>query len=211
MIYDITNANKKDLLEDLEIITSMSPHHISWYGLEMDNFTYKKELEKMDNNPLDELLMIQEYLGLNGYKQYELSNWSRPLKRSKHNFAYWSQKNYIGLGPGAVGTIDGNTRYTNHKQLKNYIQSLDREELPISNLEKITKNEKINELIMLSLRLIEGLNLKKFEKTTNLKIIQIKGDIVEKYKNYIKIENGYLKMKPEGWNFFNTIVGDLFL
>ena len=92
-----------------------------------------------------------------GYEHYEISNFAKPGRRSKHNSSYWSSKNYIGIGPSAH-SYDGESRQWNIANNQTYIESVQKGIISFEK-EMLTSTQKLNEYIMTSLRTIEGLDL----------------------------------------------------
>ena len=103
----------------------LQPEHLSTYGLILEEDTefwrmFGKGLIKPDEEL--ELAMYQtgmEVLAAAGYRQYEISNFSKPGKECRHNIAYWEGKDYLGLGPSACSTV-GSKRWQNSAQIENW-------------------------------------------------------------------------------------------
>ena len=97
------------------------------------------------------------------YDHYEISNFAKGVQnRSRHNSKYWDMTPYYGFG-AAAHSYDGKTRYWNHKSIKTYIKDMDSGKLPVEDRETLTREQKMMEMIMLSLRTFEGLDLEKFK------------------------------------------------
>ncbi|MCK5349196.1 MAG: coproporphyrinogen III oxidase family protein, partial [Desulfobacula sp.] len=97
------------------------------------------------------------------YDHYEISNFAKGVQnRSRHNSKYWDTTPYYGFG-AAAHSYDGKTRYWNHKSIKTYIKDMDSGRLPVEDRETLTREQKMMEMIMLSLRTFEGLDLEKFK------------------------------------------------
>lgn len=94
-----------------------------------------------------------------GMQHYETSNYAREGCRSPHNMAYWKGEDYVGIGPGAVSTING-IRYSNTRDTDAYIRSTLENGLPLSEQEPVTAEDYRLERIALMLRTNEGLPLK---------------------------------------------------
>jgi oxygen-independent coproporphyrinogen-3 oxidase len=90
-----------------------------------------------------------------GYEHYEISNFARPGKRSRHNSSYWQGKTYLGLGPSAH-SFNGVSREWNLANNAKYIAA---DGSAIAELEVLTPTQQLNEYIMISLRTSEGCNL----------------------------------------------------
>ena len=81
-------------------------------------------------------MWARKYLAGQGYEQYEISNFSRPGKACKHNLIYWRQEDYLGVGVGAVGCVDG-LRWENHKNLHDYHKDFNpSNDCPFASLQK---------------------------------------------------------------------------
>ena len=92
-------------------------------------------------------------------RHYETSNYAREGCLSPHNMAYWKGEDYVGIGPGAVSTING-IRYSNTRDTDAYIRSTLENGLPLSEQEPVTEEDYRLERIALMLRTDEGLPLK---------------------------------------------------
>ncbi|MBQ8430708.1 MAG: coproporphyrinogen III oxidase family protein, partial [Clostridia bacterium] len=97
-----------------------------------------------------------------GFIRYEVSNFSKPTFESQHNFKYWNEVEYLGLGVSSHSYIK-NYRYNNTKRLDKYIQDIELGELPIDAKEYLNFENRRTERIMLSLRMATGLDLEKFK------------------------------------------------
>ena len=91
-----------------------------------------------------------------GFIHYEISNFGKNGYFSKHNTAYWQSKHYLGIGPSAH-SYNGESRSWNVSSNKQYIQKIRKGENYFE-VEKLTKNQKYNEYIFTSLRIIWGVN-----------------------------------------------------
>jgi oxygen-independent coproporphyrinogen-3 oxidase len=153
---DIWEQNLKNAI-DLKI------HHISSYALTIENNTplfhliHRKKLEKVDDSIIaDQFSILMEVMDNNGYEQYEISNFSKPGFRSKHNASYWEGKSYLGIGPSAH-SFDGKKRRWNISNNIRYLQGI-HDEAPYFEEEKLSIKDLYNEYIMTGLRRIEGIS-----------------------------------------------------
>ena len=169
LMYNLPHQTFEDWKETLHKIVILNPEHISAYSLILEEGTklydmyMKKEFDLGDE---DEDIKMYEYainyLKENGYNQYEISNYAKVGYECKHNILYWKCKNYIGLGPGASGYIN-NVRYNNVKDLDDYHDKLSKNEKPIEFCENLTEKDKIEEKIIMGLRMNDGIIFKDFE------------------------------------------------
>ncbi len=163
--HSTTNAMWK---KNLEILIQSEIPHISIYGLTvepktaLDHFIKSGKLEPLDDKKyLDQFEITQKLLEKNDYIQYELSNYAKNNKVSKHNSSYWSGKEYLGLGPSSHSFYSGK-RFWNISSNTKYIEAILKGSIP-SQFEILTEIEKFNEYLLTSLRTIDGCQKNKIE------------------------------------------------
>jgi oxygen-independent coproporphyrinogen-3 oxidase len=96
-----------------------------------------------------------EVLSRSGYEHYEVSNWSRPGKRSIHNLGYWERRPYLGLGAGAHSYREG-VRWWNVRPPQQYRAMVAGGQRPIGGSERLTEEERRTERLLLGLRVVDG-------------------------------------------------------
>ena len=93
-----------------------------------------------------------------GYEHYEISNFALPGHRARHNSAYWNHSQYMGLGPGAHGFLDGR-RFWNNPSLEAYMQAAsDGDFAAVRGFEELTSEQVVLEQVMLGLRTCDGVD-----------------------------------------------------
>ena len=186
LIIGLPNVSEKMLLKDIYNILSLNPDHISCYSLTVHEHTvfYLNGIsEPVEEFAYDAYKRIDEELEKAGYRHYEISNWSKPGKESKHNLTYWNNERYYGIGLSASGYVD-DIRYKNTTNFNKYISlSNEIEE------EVVTKEDEIEYEIMLKLRTRSGLDLEQFKNKFGLDLFLVKKEAIEQY-----INTGYLEM-----------------
>ncbi|MEI6846174.1 MAG: radical SAM family heme chaperone HemW, partial [Candidatus Firestonebacteria bacterium] len=127
LIFGAPGQTFPGLKKDLERVVALRPEHISIYNLTLEEGTplsneIKKGFLKILSEDLeaDMYYFIKDFLEKEGYKHYEISNYSRPGKECEHNKTYWKNEDYIGIGAGASGKI-GRNRNENVEDVKQYI------------------------------------------------------------------------------------------
>ena len=154
-----------ELADVRRIIGEYVPDHLSVYALTLEEGTplYRKKPELPDSDEQYEILeRVWNYLEIQGFEHYEVSNFAKPGKRCEHNCRYWAYRPYLGLGPGAASTAfdkDGNvTRINFPASVKDYVGSS-----PFSGAqhEKLTTKEACEELVLMGLRYKGGLNVRR--------------------------------------------------
>lgn len=187
--------------------------HLSCYALTvepktpLDKLIRKEQYENVNPDQQSaQFLLLMEWLEVAGYEHYEISNFAKPGKRSRHNSSYWQNQPYLGLGPSAH-SFTGTERQWNIANNNTYITALVENRIPFEH-EVLTETQRLNEYIMTSLRTMEGLNLELIPATSRT--------IIE--KGAVKfLENGLLIrisdsliLTKEGKLLADGIASDLF-
>jgi oxygen-independent coproporphyrinogen-3 oxidase len=171
LIYGVPGQSAADLDEDLGDALDLEPEHLSWYELEAKpgtRFTHAHGLELARQADAMETYFerVVQQLTDAAFRWYETANFCRAPDqaggrdlRSRHNLAYWRGRDYLGVGIGAVSTIEGR-RWRNAPQLQRYLTALARRERPPRELEPLSAETLRRERIMLGLRLDEPLALR---------------------------------------------------
>jgi putative oxygen-independent coproporphyrinogen III oxidase len=105
---------------------------------------------------------VNEIYGAAGLRRYEISNYAKPGKHSRHNALYWTGGDYLALGVGATGTVmleDGRVRSSNHRSAEVYLREVEAGRLPEASREVITVVEQFEERVAMGLRLVSGVDL----------------------------------------------------
>jgi oxygen-independent coproporphyrinogen-3 oxidase len=162
VIFGLPTSLSADVTGALERILEFEPHHLSVYGLTAEERTplhrwigRGKAALAPEVRYAEEFLSIHELLTAAGFEHYEVSNYARPGHRSRHNQAYWTGRDYLGLGPSAHSYVGGE-RHWNLAPWTAYervvAQGLD----PIEGRERLGPDERCLEALYLGLRTAEG-------------------------------------------------------
>ncbi len=170
LLYGIPGQSAADLERDLAEAIALEPEHLSCYELEAKpgtRFTYAHgaELERQAEAMEGYFERVVETLTAAGYRWYETANFcleperagGRDL-RSRHNLAYWRARDYVGIGIGAVSTVDG-VRRRNLPSLGRYVRALRAGEPPPCEIELLDLATRARERLLLGLRLDDPLPL----------------------------------------------------
>ncbi|HEY2328004.1 MAG TPA: radical SAM family heme chaperone HemW [Gaiellaceae bacterium] len=170
LIYGIPGQEPSDLARDLAEIVALAPEHVSAYELEAKpgtRFTHAHgdELARQAEALEGSFEAVVDALTCAGYRWYETANFclrpelagGRDL-RARHNLGYWRGEDYLGIGVGAVSTIE-NRRWRNAPSLTRYVAALAVGDAPPRELEPLGDDVKAVERLMLGLRLDEPLSL----------------------------------------------------
>lgn len=177
LIYGVFNDTIESLKKDIDMIKSLPVDHVSAYSLTLEEGTkfFQKNSVKIDDEVLSTELF--EYLEEVGFFQYEISNFaSKEQSRSVHNLGYWQHQEYLGIGAGAVGYMNGKRVYST-KEIERYIQN------PFECEEEILTQEDIKmEKVLLGFRCCIGVDCDLFNKNE----LQRVEELVQNKKVYIK-------------------------
>jgi oxygen-independent coproporphyrinogen-3 oxidase len=171
LIYGIPGQEPADLARDLAEALALEPEHVSAYELEAKpgtRFTHAHgaELERQAESMETYFERVVETLTAAGYRWYETANFCRAQSndaavrdlRAKHNLGVWLGRDYLGIGVGAVSTIESR-RWRNAPSLARYVAALEQGERPPRKHEELPAGVRDTERVMLGLRLDEPLPL----------------------------------------------------
>lgn len=165
LIFAVPAAQPRDWLHDVERAIALDLPHLSVYGLTVESQTpLGRWVARRDVAEATEDVFEREFLGAHrlltaaGYEHYEVSNYAKPGKRSRHNTAYWMRQPYAGLGPSAH-EFDGSVRRWN---VGGYVEWLARSSCGLdttAGFEALDEGQRTAEEVYLSLRTSAGLKL----------------------------------------------------
>jgi len=174
-------------LADVEAAIALEPDHVSTYGLTFERGTaFWSRRRRGELVAADEELERAMYaavidrLTAAGFEHYEVSNFARPGRRSRHNQAYWSGDGYYAAGPGAARYVDG-IRETNHRSTTTYLRRVLAGESPVAERERLEPEARARELLVFALRRIEGVSRCDFRAKTGYTIEELVAEPVAKF------------------------------
>lgn len=219
LIYGSPSSNFEIWKENLNKTIELQVPHISSYALTIEP---KTALEKWIENgkvhsPKEaeqnkEFYYMSEFLKEKGFDHYEISNFGKPGFYSKHNSSYWNYEPYLGIGPSAHSYDGACKRSWNIANNPQYIKLINQNKLP-SETEFLSDKEQFNEMLMIGLRTIWGVDLKKLEDNFDSEILDyLKKEIKPKLEEgLLIIENNRLKIPEKHWFLADGIASDLFM
>ena len=164
LIYGLPDMSGDDWRKNLEIAFSLDVDHLSCYSLTVEPKTaLAKMIQQHKVSDIDDAQsalhfeMLMDETAIHNFEHYEISNFARHKKYSKHNTSYWQRKKYLGVGPSAH-SFDGDTRQWNVYNNSIYLRTLKNSEIPFER-EELTGKDKLNEYLLTSLRTIWGMNI----------------------------------------------------
>ena len=201
IMFALPGQTTEDLQATLKKAVSLKPDHLSLYNLTIKEGTeyykeYKKGKLKLPNED-EEFDMYNcgiNYLEENGFEHYEIANFARPHKRSKHNQIYWQNQPYLGIGAGAFSFVRG-YRYMNYEKPARYIKEVISGKLPIDNGEKLSSRKRMIETVILGLRTKDGINCKKYKTRFGVTLNDIFPQQINKLVNLELLQKDDCKIK----------------
>src|SRR5262249_25346902 len=149
LIAGLPHQTKESWKQSLAELIHLAPEHVSVYLLEVDEGSrlgtellqggrrYSAGAVPSEDEMAELYEMAREALGEAGYRHYEISNWAKPGFESKHNLKYWRRQPYLGFGAGAH-SFSGRQRWANAHDAAEYVSAIERERVPVEQLETVT-------------------------------------------------------------------------
>lgn len=208
LIFGLPNQTLEDVKRDLNLFLSLDIPHISIYSLQIEENSVfgKQHLQPIDADlEADMFEYIEKTLKQNGYLHYEISSFCKPGYFSKHNLAYWQDKDFYGIGCGASGRIQG-IRYDNTQSLSTYCKEGARPSYIEESLQ-----ERSMDAIMMALRTSFGLNIAKWNERYDMDFKKKYNSILKKYEAYFEYKEDCVCLNDSGLEILNTILVDFMM
>ncbi len=215
LMFAIPGQTGEAWRQHLYQVAELNPEHISAYSLIIEEGTpfAEQNLDLPDEDT--EYQMYEdtaEILERYGYRQYEISNYAKQGYMCRHNAGYWQRLEYLGFGLGA-SSLYGGMRFSNTHQMQEYLKASRNPDQIRKDVTVLSRNEQIEEFMFLGLRMTEGISEKKFEENFDVRLMDIYGDILQKYE-----ETGFMehietkwRLTRKGIHVSNHILADFLL
>ena len=215
LMFAIPGQTGEAWRQHLYQVAELNPEHISAYSLIIEEGTpfAEQNLDLPDEDT--EYQMYEdtaEILERYGYRQYEISNYAKQGYMCRHNAGYWQRREYLGFGLGASSLYRG-MRFSNTRRMQEYLKESRNPDQIRKDVTVLSRNERIEEFMFLGFRMTEGISEKKFEENFNVRLMDIYGDILQKYE-----ETGFMehietkwRLTRKGIHVSNHILADFLL
>ncbi len=217
LIYGLPEQDLESWQQTLHDIVSLQPEHISCYGLKLEPGTpmcqQQSQLRMADDDmQADMYLATVEILRSKGYKQYEISNFCKRNRESRHNMKYWTGGEYLGFGPDASSDFAGK-RFSVVRDLHGYITGIRSGGQVLREIQAIPQRERAGEYLMMHLRTTYGISGEEYEKQFLLPFAPIEKALIQcRQRGYaLRGGDGRWHLTAEGFLLSNTIITDLLL
>ncbi len=231
LMYGLPRQAMAQWEDTMEKVLELGPPHMSLYcltleeGTPMERWVHQGQLPEPDPDlAADMYTSAREALGRAGYHHYEISNWAMPGFQSRHNLAYWLNRSYLGMGPGAHSCLHGH-RFWDVASPRAYIRrvynwgsddmmpvdTLDTDTLlrigPVDGVEAIGPRLEMAETMFLGLRLLDGLSMEDFKRRFGHDPMQLYcpqiGELEE--EGLLERSDGLLRLTEKGCLLANQV------
>ncbi|MCB0333498.1 MAG: radical SAM family heme chaperone HemW [Bdellovibrionales bacterium] len=222
LMYGVPGQSLEDVQEDLNVLQSLRPEHVSAYGLTIEKgtpFYQSVKSGKMKLPPegliLEMMEYLQEFLPQHGYAWYEISNYAQAGRQARHNLAYWNRNDYLGLGAGSHSyyvTQFGKAakRYSNYALPVRYIEEANACGHAASWHDELSQRDLMFEFFFLGLRKIQGVTLASFRDEFGVSVEEVYGNILEVLvdQGLIKKTQARIHLTEKGLLLADSVIGN---
>ena len=211
LMYGLPGQTVADAMADLAAAVSLEPAHISWYQLTIEpNTVFHAKPPPLPGDDLTWEMQNcgEEYLAGQGYRQYEVSAWSRPDSECRHNLNYWEFGDYIGVGAGAHGKITNGTvtRQSRLRVPQSYMRTAG-SDAAIAAQRTLNEQDCILEFMLNALRLKDGVPLSRFSARTGLAPARVQAQVdAARADGLLEDEPALLKATQKGARYLNDLL-----
>lgn len=204
----------------LQSVLELAPEHISAYSLIVEEgtplFDHISQYPPLPDEDTDRLMYheTKRLLAENGYLRYEISNYAKKGFESRHNQIYWQRgcghiRDYLGLGLGASSTV-GNYRYRNTDDISEYLKNCKSPDKLRREEEHLSKQELMEEFLILGLRRMEGISAMEFEHTFGVSLYDIYEEALYKWQaaGCMDKRDGFWFLTEKGIDVSNMVLAD---
>ncbi len=212
LMYGLPGQSLASWTTTVQSLVRLNPTHISCYALTIEDHTkLAHDIAKGLIPAPDEALQVEmeeaaeTVLIQAGFTRYEISNYAKPGYACRHNLLYWTDGDYLGLGPSAQSYVAG-CRFGNIADLDAYAGQLQNAHLPVTDRRMLTNEEQQRDALIFGLRLLNGVR-------SNLAIEEAeqRGILIQlTERGLIVNENDRIKLTPLGRRFADSVASELF-
>lgn len=213
LMYGIPSQTVESFGRTLGFVKSLSPSHVSVYGLQLEEGTplynrREKYVFPDEDAERDMNRLAADTLGAVGYNRYEISNYAKDGMECRHNLRYWLREDYIGLG-AAAHSFFGGVRYSAPDSVEEYVSAVNAENYRALRLEEqvIEGDESVEEYIMLRMRLASGISPAEFAADTGREFAPYE-KLMEPFlrSGHIRFSDGRYSFTADGFDVSNYIL-----
>ncbi len=219
LIYARPEQTNQAWQQELELAIQLAADHLSLYQLTIEQGTPFYDLHRSGKiktpnaEQAAQLYELTQEITMNaGLPAYEISNHSKPGHESRHNLTYWRFGTWAGIGPGAHGRLimnDGRHATTAERHPENWLSLVEKQGHGMVENEVLTLEDTSDEMLLMGLRLLEGLDIERYERLSQTTIDPERlGDMIE-HGMIEQLNDNRLRATPAGWLVLDAVIADL--
>ncbi len=202
LMFGFPQETLDEIIQDVAALTALKSDHISLYmlNLEENSRFYAQKIQLPDDDlQAKQYEIVRRELERAGYRQYEISNFAKPGKESKHNLNYWQGGEYIGLGVGAH-SYRGGKLFWNVSRLNVYMEKVRESGCAIDGSQQLDAHGQLKQAVLIGLRMNRGVQVETIEQALRCSLT---GEEHERIEHFIQHgffirDDGYLKATEKG-------------
>lgn len=216
LIFGCPGQTLDDWEKDLEAAIGLNPEHVSTYALTYEDETpLNRDMQNKVISKLDESVELEMYKTAisygtnNGYNHYEISNFAKSGYECIHNYFYWKNLSYAGVGAGAFSFIN-DVRTSHEKNVLSYIDGIRGNNDTTTFRERLPDAQRAAETIIMSLRLRQGISNADFYERFGYKIDDRFRDQISKLvrDGFISYDDENLRLTEKGLFVADTVMAE---
>ena len=220
-IYGVHGQTPQEARLDADAAAALQPEHLSAYALTLEKEALAEEVPlakqlargEVTLPPDEQVLAMQrgvaEAYGRVGLQRYEVSNYARPGRHSRHNALYWTGGEYLALGVGATGRV-GARRYSNQRSADKYLDEVEQQGVPSSQEEVLDAPTLFRERLAMGLRLTNGIELEalcaEYSEPLGSRAVQVQLMIRH---GLLERREGRVRLTPAGFDVHSAVCARL--
>ncbi|RLQ86890.1 radical SAM family heme chaperone HemW [Notoacmeibacter ruber] len=220
LIYARPGQAPEGWAAELNAAIDMAADHLSLYQLTIEDGTAFRRLYEAKKFRLPEegvaadlYALTQEITAARGLPAYEVSNHAVPGAESRHNLTYWRYGEYVGIGPGAHGRfkLDNGARHVtiSERHPERWLELVDSEANGVIETETLDREAQADEMLLMSLRLVEGLDLARYEDIAGRPLSPARLSLLVNDGFIEPVGNSRIRVTPAGMVVLDAVVADL--
>ncbi len=202
LMFGFPKQTLEEIEQDVAALTALKSDHISLYmlNLEENSRFYAQKIQLPDDElQAKQYAFVLAGLERAGYQQYEISNFAKPGKESKHNLNYWQGGEYIGLGVGAHSYRQGKL-FWNVSRLNVYLEKIRESGSAIDGSQQLDAHGQLKQAVLIGLRMNRGVHVERIEQVLRCSLTEEERGKIEHFiqHGFFIREGGHLKATEKG-------------
>jgi putative oxygen-independent coproporphyrinogen III oxidase len=175
LLVGVPRQSRTALERTVAVVRDLGPDHVSLYLLEnVDGLPFEAVTRAFpvgEDDAAAQYEFVAASLGAAGLRRYEISNFARPGRESRHNLKYWRYQPFLGLGPSAASHL-GSRRFTNMAGIRDWFELLTRGLEPLAEVVELPADRAWREALVFGLRLSDGVDLLDFRRRFGVDLLE---------------------------------------